>query len=379
MYQYSTTNIINSNLDSNGTTAKYAGSSTALTIARVGKFLPANIVSITKRAYTAPVLEIAQVTIPTFTLGNVARVEIEVGLTMNTHSEYASTYLDFKKPVYVEVIATGKASDDATALKNAINTLKDRYGFSYVTATTNSADLIITATDSTQRIKSIKVYEEAGYTSNSLVEPLYTDVTNSTFSVTTPGVSGFGTDAWMISHITIPTIENTRYFGISKDERPILGGNYTEYVLRYSIEKDDDGIVSGQRSITTHVFYVKSDLVAGFEAAIIATSTNIDTIGSTVTDLAISSATCDLSNYAEGGLTYTYTSTPSGVTGGVWSRDTTLDVDQGGSDAVFSKVTITPAGVLTLATGHGLVATDTFGLKCTCDGFTKSFTITVQD
>ena len=46
MYQFTTTNIINSNLDSNGTTTKFAGSTTALTVTRVGKFLKASIVSV---------------------------------------------------------------------------------------------------------------------------------------------------------------------------------------------------------------------------------------------------------------------------------------------------------------------------------------------
>jgi hypothetical protein len=266
MYQFTTTNIINSATDSNGTTAKYAGSTAALKVARVGTFLTDKIVSIYKRPYQAGVKEVAQATVPTITAGLVARVAIDVRLAEQTNSEYASTHLYFSKPVYVEVIATGTAATDATNLKNELNKLKDRYGFSYVTATTSSADLIITATDVNQRIKSIKIYKESGTTGNSIIEPSYEDVTSTTFSVTTAGKSGFGTDAWMAQKIVIPTLERARTFGISQDERPIIGGNYSQYTLRYSIDKDGtDGIVGGGKSITTHVFYVLSTLVSAFE------------------------------------------------------------------------------------------------------------------
>lgn len=267
MYQFTTTTIINSSKDSNGTTDKYTGTSTALNVTRVGKFLKDNIVSIYKRPYAAGVKEIAQVTIPTVTSGKVIRVTADIRLSQSTNSEYANYKLYFAKPVEVEVIATGTAATDATAIKNQFNELLGRFGFAYVTATTNSANLILTATDNYQRINSIKVEKElASY--NSVIQPEYEDITAGTFSVTTAGKVGFGDDAYMIGSIMFPTYENTRHFGTNKEERPILGGNYTQYTLRYKVAKTDDGIVAPGDSITTHVFYVKSDLVSGFESAI---------------------------------------------------------------------------------------------------------------
>lgn len=55
MYQFVTTNIINSSLNSNGSLAKYAGAATYFQVSRFGKFLTDNIVSIYKRPYTAGV------------------------------------------------------------------------------------------------------------------------------------------------------------------------------------------------------------------------------------------------------------------------------------------------------------------------------------
>ena len=269
MYQFTTTTIINSSLDSNGTTARYTGSAAGLTVTRVGTFKKANIVSVHKRAYQAGVKEVATVTVPTIAAGLVARLEIEVRIVQNqTDSEYANFSQFFKKPVIVEVLATGTANTDAKALAAQITAMKDRWGFSYITAVADDSTGVITltATANNQAFYSVKVLKEDGSTSNSIIEPKYADVTAGTFSVTTKGKVGFGDDDHMVRSIMLPTYENTRYFGTNKEERPILGGNYSQYTLRYQVDKHvDDGIVSGGKSITTHVFYVKSDLVSGFE------------------------------------------------------------------------------------------------------------------
>lgn len=380
MYQFTTTTIINSSLDSNGTTAKYSGTATAFNVTRVNKFLKANVLSIYKRPYTAGVKEIAKITVTNPTSGLVHRLTIDIRLSQSTYSEYANTYLYFKKPVVVEVIASGTAATDAIAFAAQINSLKGRFGSNYVVATlTNSgvsAEIVLTATDFNQRFFSVVSSVETANT-NSLTQVDF--VTAATGAVTTAGALGFGDDEWMVKSIMVPTLENTRYFGINKDGRPVLGGNYTEYTLRYSVAKDGDfdGIVSGTNSVTTHVFYVKSDLVSGFEAAIAAVSLNIDTIGITVTDIAITNA-LDLSDYASLGYTIAYTTTPAGATGAYWVRDTTTDVDASGSGADFTKVTISPLGVVTLATGHGLANTDSIGVKATIDGVTIAKVITVQ-
>lgn len=309
MYQFTTTTIINSNLDPNGTTAKYTGSATAFNVTRVNKFLTNKIVSVNKRPYAPGVKEVAKVTIPTVTAGKVIRLTIDVRLSQQTDSEYANTYLYFKKPVVVEVLATGTAATDATALVNAIKGLKDRYGFSYVSAAlVNTADVQVTATNNNQRFWSMVVESEKAST-NSIIQPEYDNVTAGTFSVTTPGKVGFGDDEYMIKSIMLPTYENSRYFGTNKEERPVIGGNYTQYTLRYSITKDgNDGIVAGGTSITTHVFYVKSNLVSEFEQELadagitfgLSVTTDDDTI-----DLSAAETTTVVASNAVGQVTFT--------------------------------------------------------------------------
>lgn len=277
MYQFTTTTIINSNLDSNGTTPKYSGTTEAFVVTRVNRFKTENIKGIYKRPYKAGKKEIAEVTIPTIAAGLVVRVTIDVRLSQNTNSEYANSFLYFKKPVVVEIISTGVPATDALLLKKQIDDFRNRYGFTYVTADVDSAKLIIKATDHYQRFFSIIVEKEVP-SPLSPINPEYADVTGGTFVVTSKGEVGFGDEDHMIRSIMIPTLENTRHLGINSEERPVLGGNYSQYTIRYVIDKDHDGISAGAKSITNHVFYVKSDLVTGFEAAINDTALTLDVI-----------------------------------------------------------------------------------------------------
>lgn len=277
MYQFTTTNVINSAKDSNPAIAKYTGANEVFNVARVGSFKKDNVVSIYKKAYNAATLEVAKIQIPPVTAGKVYRLTIDVRLINSTNSEYASTYDYFKKPVVIEVLGKSTAALTAAALVAEIKKLKGRYGVSYVTAEVINTDYIqVTCTESAQRIKSMIIEEEATGTS---AFPQYIDLSGTTFSVTTAGVQGFGDDEWMVKNIVLPTAENTRYYGVNKDGRPIIGGNYTQYTLRYSIEKTwNDGIVAGGNSITTHVFYVLASLILTFEDAITDADLTITTV-----------------------------------------------------------------------------------------------------
>lgn len=277
MFQYTTTTVINSALDSNGVTPKYSGDANAFKVTRVGTFKKDNIKSVYERAYSAPIKEVATITVPSVTAGKVIRLEVDVRLSQNTYSEYANSYLYFKKPVVVEVIATADEAANAAALAKQVAGLQDRFGESYIKATNAGAVITLAAKNQYQRFHNAEISEEV-LSPNSLVQPEY-KVVSTDFVVTVPGKVGFGDDAYMIASIMVPTTENTRVFGINQEERPILGGNYSQFTLRYDIPKDsNDGIWTGARSITTHVFYVKSDLVNAFKAEIAKTFPDVETV-----------------------------------------------------------------------------------------------------
>ena len=278
MFQFTTTTVINSQyaVDYNGNPLKDAQGNnvpkfstrdalTKLFVAKVGTFNKDNIVSLHKRAYSAAVNSVVAFTVPALTANLVYRLTVKIRLSGAADSDYVNYTTDFRKPVVVEIKATGTAATDASAFAKAFNDLKVRFDLGYVRASAAGAVLTITAVDGHQLFEEILLEKESN-SNNSIIMPDYEDVAI-TLSTNTAGKIGFGDDNWMLRSVALQSYENIRPFGINKEEKPVLGGNYSQYTIRYSIEKDADiGIVSGAKSITTHVFWVKSDLVTAFEA-----------------------------------------------------------------------------------------------------------------
>ena len=280
MYQFTKTTVINSAkaLDYNGNVLvdgngndvlMYSGANNVFTVAKAGKFLKSKITGAHKRAYAAGVKEVAKITIPSATAGDILKLTVEVSLSQSTQSEYTNYSLDFKKPQTVEVLYTTNAATTAGLFVTQLKSLKNRFGHAFFNVSNSGAEITLTAKENEQRFSSVLLYK-VEYDTNNTISQMKETVA-ATGTVTTTGKVGFGDDAYMARSIVLPTAENVRVFGESKGERPILGGNYSQYTLHYTVEKDHDmGIVSGAVSSTTHVFYVKSDLVSGFESALTA-------------------------------------------------------------------------------------------------------------
>ena len=354
MYQFTTTTVINQNLDENSNLAKFSADTNLFIVRRVNNFKKDNVVSVYKRAYEAGVKEEKSFVFPACTSGKVVRVTVDVRLSQKTDSEYANYHVYFAKPQTIEFISSGTASTDAAELVKQLKALKDRFGSAYIGISNSGATVTVKAINNNQRFESIKVEEEAGMADNSIIEPKYTDKPI-TLTTVINGRVGFGDDEHMIRSIMFPTYENSRFFGFNKEERPIIGGNYTQFTIRYSVDKHiDDGIVSGGKSITTHVFYVKQDLVAAFEAALASASLTVNTVG-------LSLASDGASAISLAGDT-TRQLTAAGNFGTVTYKS---------SDAAVA--TVDAAGLVT-GVGEGsttIVATDATGLSATI-----SFTVT---
>ena len=68
---------------------------------------------------------------------------------------------------------------------------------------------------------------------------------------------------------------------MNKMEMPIVGAKYTQYVLEYEVERGVMGLGSAGALVTartTHVFFVKFDLVSSFDSVL----TSIGVSGATV-------------------------------------------------------------------------------------------------
>lgn len=74
-----------------------------------------------------------------------------------------------------------------------------------------------------------------------------------------PGIEAFCDYNWLIHNLRLPTLANTYYWSVTKNEMPVVGGEYTQFIIRLCKERDGiAGEVVGQRatSVTTHVLYV---------------------------------------------------------------------------------------------------------------------------
>jgi hypothetical protein len=83
------------------------------------------------------------------------------------------------------------------------------------------------------------------------------------------GVNGFGTYSQLLKDLRLPTANHNHWLSVQKDEMPIVGSVYTQYIINYYAPSTANPSFTavGNRSMseTTHVFWVKSDLVSEWE------------------------------------------------------------------------------------------------------------------
>lgn len=287
MFQFTTTTIINGVnavdvegkplLNSAGApVARFSGDAKAFQVIGTGTFKKDGIASVYKRAYTAGVKEVATITLPATTAGKLLRLTVDVKLSGKTQSDYTNFYMESRQPLTVDIISTGTAAGDATEFARVLNGIKTEFGRSLFTAKANGTALELNARDDHQRFKLVKL-EEVGDVPFTTINIPITQVALGT--IKTKGVVGFGDDSWMLRTTILPTYENTRHFGTLRDERPVLGANYSQFTMKYMVKSGDDCVWDGdKKSVTTHVFWVAASQVAAFEAALKATFNDVETV-----------------------------------------------------------------------------------------------------
>lgn len=99
-----------------------------------------------------------------------------------------------------------------------------------------------------------------------------------------PGLEAFGDYNWIIHNLRLPTLANTYFWAVTKSEMPVVGGNYTQFIIRVCTERDGiGGEVVGQRatSVTNHVLYVLDQ------------GNNVDTVKSILSNLVTAKTDAD--------------------------------------------------------------------------------------
>ena len=205
---------------------------------------------------------------------NVARLYIYVGLEGSEESIYANDWYRKGMPLSVS-FATGDAADMAKAI---VDTVKDFNVFTKVKkvldVTAEGGVLTIKGTHEHQRLQRIAILVED---TDSVLheEKVITEYIRNRKETATGitsvkvGVNGFGTYSQLTKDLSLPTAAQTHWTSVTKDERPIVGALYTQYIITYYAPSTANPSFTavGNRSMseTTHVFWVKSDLVSAWE------------------------------------------------------------------------------------------------------------------
>ena len=306
MFQFTTTNVINSNKDL--TTGKplwsvqeAAGDKPAsLHVKRVNKFIATNIVAIYKaEAHDA---ENAKVTLDfsqvNGTAGDVFRLHIYVGLSQASQSSLYANDLQWKgKPFSVDFVWGTSAADTVTKLVKTINKYAAMvYNKKMLNVTNSGTYITIEATDEYQRFRFVNVEKfdadaYHGMGEYNIVRSL-DDLTeaDSNAEVTAKaegyfqGKEGFGTYPFLLHNLRLPTYARNRWLALNQDETPIVGAKYNQYTIYYCVNRGilgDNAVGDLVKSRTTHVFYVRQDLATEFEAALakVGTVITVDKVG----------------------------------------------------------------------------------------------------
>ena len=293
MFQFTTTNVINSNKDY--TTGKPLWSTqekddhkpASLNIKRVNKFLAPNVTAIYKAVANDPsmakvTLDLSQIS---GTDGESYRLAVYVGLTQaSQESRYANDLILKGKPFTVDFVWKTSAADVA---KNLVKTIDKYavmvYGEKLLNVSYSGTFLTIEAVNEYQRFRKVNVekfdkdayFGRGEYTPVRTLENLTEKSTNAALTGTIEGYfvgkEGFGTYSYLLHNLRIPTAMRTRAFGVNLDENPIIGAKYNQYTIHYCTDRGvlgTNAVGDTVKSVTTHVFYVNQAVATEFETAL---------------------------------------------------------------------------------------------------------------
>lgn len=293
MFQFTTTNVINSTIDLTSgkplwvTTNKTETAPASLNIKRVNNFKGDSVVAVYKAEATDP--ELAKVTLDLSQLdakdGDSFRLSVYIGLSQASQdSRYSNDMIYKGKPFSVDFEWKTSAAKVAEALEKTIkkyNLLV--YGEKLLNVSHSGTFITIEATTEYQRFKKVnleKFNESAHFGMGEYkvvrsLDDLTAQDSNTGVTATAEGYfvgkEGFGTYSYLLHNLRLPTSMRTRAFGINQDETPIVGAKYNQYTLHYCVDRGVLGmnaVGDTVKSVTTHVFFVKSDIAPQFETAL---------------------------------------------------------------------------------------------------------------
>ena len=203
----------------------------------------------------------------------VARLYLYVGLEGSEESIYANDW--YRKGMPLSVSFTNDDADKMVA--NVVDTVNRFNVFTKVKKVLDvsakdgeATTLVIKGTHEHQRLQKIQVLVDAGFGEEvAVVDYELNHKADAAVKDEVKGVNGFGTYSQLLKDLRLPTANHNHWLSVQKDEMPIVGAIYTQYIITYYAPSTANPSFTaiGNRSMseTTHVFWVKSDLVEAWE------------------------------------------------------------------------------------------------------------------
>lgn len=206
----------------------------------------------------------------------VARLYLYVGLEGSEESIYANDW--YRKGMPLSVSFTNDTAENMVkAIVDTVNRFnvftKVKKVLDVVAKEGEATTLVINGTHEHQRLQKIQVLVDAGMgEETAVVNYELNHVADAAVKDEVKGVNGFGTYSQLLKDLRLPTAVHNHWMSVQKDEMPIVGALYTQYIISYYAPSTANPSFTavGNRSMseTTHVFWVKSDLVKEWEIAL---------------------------------------------------------------------------------------------------------------
>ena len=207
----------------------------------------------------------------------VARLYIYVGLEGSEESIYANDWYRKGMPLSVS-FAVGTAAEMGKAIVDTIKTFNVFTKVKKVLDVTTDGEgkVTIKGTHEHQRLQKIAILVEDPNSKlgeeKVVAEYEMNRKTNAAITIVNPGVNGFGTYSQLLKDLRLPTAAHNNWLSVQKDEMPVVGAIYHQYIINYYAPSTANPSFTavGNRSMseTTHVFWVREDLVSAWEAVL---------------------------------------------------------------------------------------------------------------
>ena len=305
MFQFTTTNVLNSLKDlTTGkdliTTVDASGKEEVM-IKRIGNFKKANVESIHHTVGSEA--ELAAVCMD---LTNVVakdkkyRLNMYIGLTQGSaDSRYANDLYHKGKAFSIDFDGLATAAETVAKLADVLKKYDILvYGDKQLNVYSSGALLALEAVNEYQRFVRVNIEElnasaYSGMGDYKVIKSLDDLKKNmaSHDAVIKAGVpvkeglfvgkEGFGTYSYLLHNLRLPTAARFGAFAWNKEESPVPGVIYDEYVIRYCVNRGELGLNAvgdTVKSVTTHVIYVPSALSATVNTALSKVGTVVETV-----------------------------------------------------------------------------------------------------